>query len=39
VQPGALEPDSIHVAGVYVHRIFKGGNYEMRIERKTTSIK
>jgi 3-oxoacid CoA-transferase subunit A len=39
VEPGALNPDEIHVAGVYVHRIFKGGNYAKRIERKTTSIK
>jgi 3-oxoacid CoA-transferase subunit A len=39
VQPGELDPDEIHVAGVYVHRIFKGNNYEKRIERKTTTIK
>src|SRR6478752_5235195 len=39
VKPGTLNPDEIHVAGVYVHRIFKGGNYAKRIERKTTSIK
>ncbi|QEC67358.1 CoA transferase subunit A [Panacibacter ginsenosidivorans] len=39
VEPGALNPDEIHVAGVYVHRIFKGSNYAKRIERKTTSIK
>jgi len=39
VEPGTLDPDSIHVAGVYVHRIFQGNNYEKRIERKTTSIK
>lgn len=38
VEPGALNPDEIHVAGVYVHRIFQGSNYEKRIERKTTSI-
>ena len=36
VEPGALDPDSIHVASVYVHRIFEGRNYEKRIERKTT---
>jgi 3-oxoacid CoA-transferase subunit A len=35
VQPGELEPDHIHVAGIYVHRIFQGENYEKRIERKT----
>jgi len=36
VEPGALDPDGIHVASVYVHRIFEGRNYEKRIERKTT---
>ena len=35
VEPGELEPDQIHVAGIYVHRIFQGSNYEKRIERKT----
>jgi 3-oxoacid CoA-transferase subunit A len=39
VEPGTLDPDYIHVAGVYVHRIFQGSNYEKRIERKTTRIK
>ena len=35
VEPGELEPDQVHVAGIYVHRIFEGKNYEKRIERKT----
>ena len=35
VQPGELDPDQIHVAGIYVHRIFQGSNYKKRIERKT----
>lgn len=39
VEPGELDPDNIHVAGVYVHRIFKGNNYEKRIERKTVRLK
>jgi 3-oxoacid CoA-transferase subunit A len=39
VQPGELDPDDIHVAGIYVHRIFKGEGYEKRIERKTVRIK
>jgi 3-oxoacid CoA-transferase subunit A len=39
VEPGTLDPDHVHVAGVYVHRIFQGSNYERRVERKTTSIK
>ena len=38
VEPGAIDPDSIHVASVYVHRIFQGSNYEKRIERKTVRI-
>lgn len=38
VQPGEIDPDHIHVAGIYVHRIFQGGNYEKRIERKTVAI-
>lgn len=35
VKPGELNPDEIHVAGIYVHRIFKGAGYEKRIERRT----
>jgi 3-oxoacid CoA-transferase subunit A len=38
VEPGELDPDQINVAGIYVHRIFKGSNYEKRIERKTVKI-
>lgn len=38
VQPGELDPDNIHVAGIYVHRIFQGSEYEKRIERKTVKI-
>ncbi|SIO18270.1 CoA transferase subunit A [Chitinophaga niabensis] len=38
VQPGELDADEIHVAGIYVHRIFQGSNYEKRIERKTVKI-
>ena len=38
VQPGALDPDCIHVPGIYVHRIFKGAGYEKRIERRTVKI-
>ena len=38
VEPGELDPDHIHVAGIYVHRIFQGSNYEKRIERKTVQI-
>lgn len=38
VEPGQLDPDHIHVASVYVHRIFEGRNYEKRIERKTVQL-
>ena len=38
VEPEDLDPDCIHVAGIYVHRIFCGYNYEKRIERKTVRI-
>jgi 3-oxoacid CoA-transferase subunit A len=38
VEPGELDPDQVHVAGIYVHRIFQGINYEKRIERKTVRL-
>jgi len=38
VQPGELDPDHIHIAGIYVQRIFQGNAYEKRIERRTTRI-
>ncbi|WP_439506949.1 CoA transferase subunit A [Sediminibacterium sp.] len=38
VEPGEIDPDDVDVAGVYVHRIFQGSNYEKRIERRTTRI-
>src|SRR5450432_330280 len=38
VQPGELDPDQIHVPGIYVHRIFQGNGYVKRIERKTTRL-
>lgn len=38
VEPGELDADQIHVASVYVHRIFQGKNYENRIERRTVQI-
>jgi 3-oxoacid CoA-transferase subunit A len=37
VQPGEIDPDQVHVPGIYVHRIFQGSNYEKRIERRTIS--
>lgn len=38
VQPGEIDPDDVHVAGVYVHRIFQGKDYQKRIERKTVQL-
>jgi len=35
VEPGDLDPDFIHTPGIYVHRIFKGSDYEKRIEQRT----
>jgi 3-oxoacid CoA-transferase subunit A len=35
---GAIDPDDVHVAGIYVHRIFQGKDYEKRIERKTIQL-
>jgi 3-oxoacid CoA-transferase subunit A len=35
VPAGELDPDHIHLPGIYVHRIFQGANYEKRIEQRT----
>jgi len=35
VPAGELDPNSIHTPGIYVHRIFKGTDYEKRIEQRT----
>lgn len=35
VEPGELDPDQIHVPGIYVHRIYQGSKYEKRIEKRT----
>jgi 3-oxoacid CoA-transferase subunit A len=35
VPAGDLDPDLIHLPGIYVHRIFKGHDYEKRIEQRT----
>ena len=37
VEAGALDPNHIHVPGIYVQRIFEGKNYEKRIEQRTIS--
>ncbi len=36
VEPGELDPNFIHVPGIFVHKIFQGENYEKRIEQVTT---
>lgn len=35
VQPGEIAPDEIHLPGIYIDRIVKGGKYEKRIEKLT----
>lgn len=35
VKPGELDPDAVHTPGIFVQRIFQGGNYEKRIEQRT----
>ena len=34
VEPGALEPDHVHLPGIYVHRLIQG-EHEKRIEQRT----
>lgn len=36
VPAGELDPDHIHVPGIYVKRIFQGSGYQKRIERRMT---
>jgi 3-oxoacid CoA-transferase subunit A len=35
VEVGELEPDQVHVPSIFVKRIFKGGNYQKWIEKRT----
>src|ERR1035438_5647922 len=35
VEPGTLDPDSIHTPGIYVQRIIRGTNYSRLIEKLT----
>jgi acyl CoA:acetate/3-ketoacid CoA transferase alpha subunit len=32
---GTLDPNHIHVPGIFVHRLFQGERYEKRIENRT----
>jgi len=38
VQPGELDPDLVHVPGIYVKRVVQGKNYERWIEKRTTRV-
>jgi 3-oxoacid CoA-transferase A subunit len=35
VPAGAIDPDHVHLPGIFVKRIFQGKNYEKRIEKRT----
>jgi 3-oxoacid CoA-transferase subunit A len=35
VEPGELDPDMVHTLSVFVKRLFQGGLFEKRIERRT----
>lgn len=37
VPVGSIDPNHVHVPGIYVQRIFEGKNYEKRIEQRTVS--
>jgi 3-oxoacid CoA-transferase subunit A len=39
VEPGQLDPDSIHTPGIYVQRLILGSHYEKRIEQRTVRQK
>lgn len=39
VPAGTLDPNAIHVPGIFVHRIFQGPHYEKRIEQRTVRPK
>jgi 3-oxoacid CoA-transferase subunit A len=35
VEPGSMDPDHIHTAGIFVQRIIQGRDYQKRIEQRT----
>jgi len=39
VSAGSLDPNQIHVPGIFVQRIFEGTDYEKRIEQRTVRAK
>ena len=36
---GSLDPDAVHLPGIYVHRIVLNASPEKRIEKRTLSVK
>ena len=36
---GTLEPDQVHIPGIFVQRIFQGEAYQKRIEQRTVRLK
>ncbi len=39
VPVGALDPNQIHIPGIFVQRIFQGADYQKRIEQRTVRTK
>ena len=39
VPAGELDPDHVHLPGIFVQRIFQGEKYEKRIEQRTVRQK
>jgi len=39
VEPEDIDPNHIHLPGIFVQRIFQGVNYEKRIEQRTVKSK
>lgn len=37
VPVGSIDPDQVHLPGIYVKRIFQGPSYQKRIEKRTVS--
>ena len=35
VPAGELDPNEIHIPGIFIQRIFQGAKYEKRIEQRT----
>lgn len=36
---GELDPNNVHIPGIFVQRIFQGNNYEKRIEQRTVRVR